>query len=124
MEFTFLTPWGGVSAAYNEVGLCRLDLPLAEQREDTECEHSLAQATAQQVNEYLRGERQAFQLPIDWRVLGKDGSFLRRAYQACATIPYGQWVTYGDLAALAGSPKAARAAGQAMAKNPISLLIP
>ena len=35
MEFSFITPWGGVSAAYNEVGLCRLDLPQAEQRVDT-----------------------------------------------------------------------------------------
>ena len=48
----------------------------------------------------------------------------RRALLAARSIPYGQTRSYGWLAARAGSPAAARAAGQAMARNPIPLLIP
>lgn len=50
--------------------------------------------------------------------------FHRRVYQAAQQIPWGQTVTYGELAARAGAPGAARAVGQAMARNPFPLLVP
>ena len=50
--------------------------------------------------------------------------FHTKIYQALQKIPTGQTVSYNDLAALAGSPGAARAVGQAMAKNPISVIVP
>jgi methylated-DNA-[protein]-cysteine S-methyltransferase len=50
--------------------------------------------------------------------------FHTKIYQALQKIPTGKTVSYNDLAALAGSPGAARAVGQAMAKNPISVIVP
>lgn len=50
--------------------------------------------------------------------------FHRRVYRALCKVPAGKTVTYAELARMAGSPKAARAVGQAMAKNPFPVLIP
>jgi methylated-DNA-[protein]-cysteine S-methyltransferase len=50
--------------------------------------------------------------------------FHRKVYRALCNIPSGKTVTYAGLARLAGSPKAARAVGQAMAKNPWPIVIP
>ena len=62
-------------------------------------------------------------------LIGEDASsqltpFQKRVYEALIQIPAGQTITYQDLAKLAGSPKAARAVGYAMAKNPFILTIP
>lgn len=50
--------------------------------------------------------------------------FQQRIWEACQQIPYGEVVTYGELAKLAGRPRAARAVGTAMSQNRIPLIIP
>ncbi|MGE5422507.1 MAG: methylated-DNA--[protein]-cysteine S-methyltransferase, partial [Ignavibacteriales bacterium] len=50
--------------------------------------------------------------------------FIKRVLQETAGLPYGSITTYGDLAAMSGSPRAARAVGQAMARNNTPLIIP
>jgi methylated-DNA-[protein]-cysteine S-methyltransferase len=50
--------------------------------------------------------------------------FRRRVLECCRQIPYGETITYGQLARRAGSPNAARAAGQVMAQNRIPIVIP
>jgi methylated-DNA-[protein]-cysteine S-methyltransferase len=50
--------------------------------------------------------------------------FYRKVWLACSQIPKGTTLSYGELAAKVGSPKAARAVGQAMAKNPFAPVIP
>ena len=57
-----------------------------------------------------------------WLPRGED--FNSRVRRACAQIPWAETRTYGQLAQLAGSPKASRAVGQAMRRNPLPLLIP
>ena len=59
--------------------------------------------------------------PLD---LSGAPEFFRRAWQACRSIPAGETRSYGWLAAQAGRPRAARAAGQAMARNPVPLVVP
>lgn len=56
--------------------------------------------------------------------LGPQTPFQRRVIAACRAIPYGKVRTYGQLAAAAGSPRAARAVGRCMSSNPIPLIIP
>jgi methylated-DNA-[protein]-cysteine S-methyltransferase len=70
--------------------------------------------------EYFDGKRKKFDFRLD---LVADG-FQRKALLALARVPYGKTVSYGDLAAMAGSPRAARAAGTACAQNPIAIVIP
>jgi methylated-DNA-[protein]-cysteine S-methyltransferase len=50
--------------------------------------------------------------------------FSRRVYEVVRTIPAGATLSYGDVAALAGAPGAARAVGNALAKNPFDLAVP
>ena len=74
-----------------------------------------------QVEEYLRGERQVFDLAIDWR---RSKGFRRRVLQVLAAVPFGVTVSYGELARRSGSPTATRAVGSAMATNPLPVIVP
>ncbi|MCG7456613.1 methylated-DNA--[protein]-cysteine S-methyltransferase [Corynebacterium sp. c24Ua_83] len=75
-----------------------------------------------QLGEYLAGERRDFTVPVD--LGGVTTPFRRRATQALAQIPYGETITYAQLAALAGNPRAVRAAASACARNPLPILYP
>jgi len=61
-----------------------------------------------------------------WRMGSLPGlsPFTQRVYSSLLQVPAGKTVSYGELAALAGSPKGARAVGAAMAKNPLPIFIP
>ncbi|MFV0374358.1 methylated-DNA--[protein]-cysteine S-methyltransferase [Microbacterium sp.] len=76
---------------------------------------------ARQLDEYFAAQRTDFDLAIDWR---STGGFVRRALQAVCTIDYGETASYGEVAILAGSPGAHRAAGSACARTPISIIVP
>ncbi|GEM_PF-230881 len=71
---------------------------------------------------YFAGKLKAFTVPV--HLPASLSPFGRKVYAACARIPRGGVVTYKDLAAAAGRPAAARAAGQYMARNPVALVIP
>ena len=74
----------------------------------------------QQLDEYFEGTRKTFELPIK-----KEGSeFTKAVLSQLAKIPYGQTVSYGQLAALCGYTRAARAVGTAMRKNPVAIILP
>lgn len=75
-----------------------------------------------EVNEYFEGVRRILTTPVDLRLAG--GGFDRRVLEATAAIPYGELVTYGDVAAAAGSPRGGRAAGNALSRSPMELWIP
>jgi methylated-DNA-[protein]-cysteine S-methyltransferase len=74
-----------------------------------------------QLAEYLNGKRDSFDTNFDIDYLPP---FKRKALRAALKIPRGKVITYGQLAKKSGSPKASRAAGQAMATNPIPIAIP
>jgi methylated-DNA-[protein]-cysteine S-methyltransferase len=78
-------------------------------------------ATARaQLEEYFAGERTAFELPL--AAAGSD--FQRLVWRALDEIPYGETVSYGELARRIGRPGAARAVGLANGRNPISIVVP
>jgi methylated-DNA-[protein]-cysteine S-methyltransferase len=70
---------------------------------------------------YFAGRRRAFATPVD---LSPIHGFPLRVLQAVRRIPYGAVATYGEVAAMAGSPRAWRAAGSALAACPVELLVP
>ena len=75
---------------------------------------------AEQLREYLRGERKMFDLP-----LAPEGTVFQKAvWSALQEIPYGQTRSYGEIAAQIGRPKACRAVGMANHCNPIPIFIP
>ena len=77
---------------------------------------------ARQRGEYFAGERREFTVPVDFS--GVATPFRRRATEALAQIPYGETITYAQLATLAGNPRAVRAAASACARNPLPILFP
>ena len=70
---------------------------------------------------YFAGGLRAFSTPLDLR---GAGSFDAAIWALAREIPYGETVSYGELAAMAGYPRAARAAGNAMARCPFSPVVP
>jgi methylated-DNA-[protein]-cysteine S-methyltransferase len=73
-----------------------------------------------QVSEYFSGTRKVFDL-----ALAPQGTpFQQRVWKELLTIPFGQTMSYGELATRVGNPKASRAVGGANGQNPVSLIIP
>jgi methylated-DNA-[protein]-cysteine S-methyltransferase len=73
-----------------------------------------------QLREYFAGERVAFDTP-----LAMSGTpFERRVWRALTDIPYGETVSYGEIATRVGQPSAARAVGLANGRNPIAVIVP
>lgn len=71
--------------------------------------------------EYFDGERRGFTVAVDWQL---SRGFRREVLEELVAVPYGMTTTYAELAAEAGRPRAARAAGSAMATNPIPIIVP
>lgn len=74
-----------------------------------------------ELDEYFEGKRRKFDLPLDWRLSRGFGLAARREL---VKVPFGETVSYGELAGMAGHPRAARAVGTAMAQNPVPLVVP
>jgi methylated-DNA-[protein]-cysteine S-methyltransferase len=74
-----------------------------------------------ELDEYFEGRRVDFEMPIDWSLThGFTGKVLRQT----ARIGYGKTSTYAEVAGRAGSPRAVRAAGNALGSNPIPVVVP
>jgi methylated-DNA-[protein]-cysteine S-methyltransferase len=74
-----------------------------------------------ELEDYFAGRRRAFAIPVDRRLMG---DFTRRVLAVTAAIPYGSTSTYAAVAARAGSPRGARAAGNALGANPVPIVVP
>jgi len=75
-----------------------------------------------ELDEYFEGHRTVFDLPVDLRLAH---GFRRRVLELLyAEVTFGETTSYGELAALAGSPRAHRAVGSAMATNPVPIVVP
>ncbi len=90
---------------------------------------AILEQAAEQLQQYFAGSRTELAIPLDESVLsggaGADSTpFRGQVLAALQQVPFGQVVTYGELAKLVGSPKAARAVGSACAHNPVPLVIP
>jgi methylated-DNA-[protein]-cysteine S-methyltransferase len=81
---------------------------------------SVLAAAASQLDAYFRGELTSFDLP-----LSLDGTpFQRCVWAALQSIPYGQTISYGELARRIGQPSASRAVGLANGRNPVAIVVP
>lgn len=120
----FQTPYGVGLVAATEIGICRLELPPFKDGGTTgDCNSSaLTRRAAELLECYFNHTPINFaHLPVDLH--GRTG-FQQQTLRLAMQIPYGQIVSYGCLAKLAGYPGAARAVGGAMAANPIPIIIP
>src|SRR5581483_10024781 len=120
------SPLGELFVAATDRGLCRIAY-FPERAEDEVARvfgRRLLRVplddVRRELDEYFTGRRHAFDLPIDLRVAPFHDDVLRELER----VPYGQTTTYGALAAQSGHPKAARAVGTVMNRNPIPIVLP
>jgi methylated-DNA-[protein]-cysteine S-methyltransferase len=88
-------------------------------RVDAESDAVLARAEAQ-LTDYFAGDRHRFDLPV--RLRGDEAQ--HRVWQLLTTIPYGETVTYGELAAALDDGSTAQEVGRAVGRNPLSIIVP
>jgi methylated-DNA-[protein]-cysteine S-methyltransferase len=76
-----------------------------------------------ELDEYFRGRRRRFTMPVD--LSGVEPGFPRTVYEVLhREVCFGETVSYGELAEMAGRPGAARAVGNAMSRNPVPIVVP
>jgi methylated-DNA-[protein]-cysteine S-methyltransferase len=128
----FETALGWVAAVTGDRGVVRMSLPersVEIARDRVRPEVNAAQLDPERLAE-LRGLVESYCMgeDVDLGAVPIDSSsaspFFAKAWEACRSIPRGETRSYGWLAAAAGSPRAARGAGQAMARNRVALLVP
>ncbi len=127
------TPLGTMRVSATATGIVRVVLPAEDADEVLE---GLARKVSarilrtstpaitlarQELDEYFDGGRRTFDVALDWTL---TKAFRRKVLQATAQIPYGQTSSYRQVAVAAGSPNAVRAAGSALATNPLPILVP
>ncbi len=95
-------------------------LPAASSSWTRDARHPVLREAAKQLREYFAGKRKSFSLPL--RLAGTD--FQRSVWREIARIPYGETVSYSDLAERAGAPLAIRAAGTSTGRNPAAIVVP
>jgi methylated-DNA-[protein]-cysteine S-methyltransferase len=125
------TPIGQLLLAVTDRGLCRISYDPEPERETDELARTFGvrvlraprevDRVRRELDEYFEGRRRAFDLPLDLR--GRTG-FARDILERLARVPYGEVTTYGTLASQAGNPRAARAVGMIMNRNPIPIVLP
>jgi methylated-DNA-[protein]-cysteine S-methyltransferase len=125
------TPLGALLLAKTERGLCRIGYDPDPDRDAEMLARVFGRRVLRvpgalddarrQLDEYFEGRRQRFELPLD---LGLSRDFSRRVLLELARVPYGEVTTYGALATRAGRPRAARAVGTVMNRNPIPIVLP
>jgi methylated-DNA-[protein]-cysteine S-methyltransferase len=125
------TPVGTILVATSDQGLCRISFDPEPEREA----EALARAfgarvlrvsrpvdeVRRQLDEYFEGKRTHFELDVDLR---PATPFTRTVLERLVQVPHGEVTTYGALAREAGRPRAARAVGTVMNRNPIPIVLP
>jgi len=122
------SPVGQLLVAATDRGLCRISYSPELELERIAHAHgprvlrvpAAATEARRQLDEYFEQRRTDFELDLDLR----SAPFARVVLEELAQVPYGQTTTYGRLAAKAGRPRAARAVGTVMNRNPIPIVLP
>ncbi|MDO5669623.1 MAG: methylated-DNA--[protein]-cysteine S-methyltransferase [Corynebacterium sp.] len=109
------TPIGPLSLRASDRGLTAIDFG-----GEAVPETPLLIDAATQLTEYFSGDRLLFDVPLDL----PDAGFRGQAQAALCDIPFGETMSYAQLAALCGNPRAVRAAGSACASNPVPIIRP
>lgn len=125
------SPIGPLFVAVTDRGLLRISFDPDPEEQLERVTRAIGRAVLQaphavdaargELDEYFHGRRRDFDLALDLR---GTTTFTQRVLGELARVPYGQTATYGDLAAKAGRPQAARAVGMVMNRNPIPIVLP
>ena len=127
------SPFGRIYLAVSVHGLCKVSsqsrsiAQFAEEVEEiypsTEIvfNNDFLSELITKLDDYFSGERHNIDFPLD---LNSMTPFGEKVLMACSKVGYGETVSYGELALLSGRPRASRAVGTVMSKNPLPIVIP
>jgi methylated-DNA-[protein]-cysteine S-methyltransferase len=121
------TQLGVLSFAWTDIGLATVFWGRADELKhqvslSARRDLSPPRVVATELSEYFSGDRRTFDLPLDWRfTTTTQQTVLQTLYD---TVPWGQSITYGELAARSGSGVPARAIGGIMGSNPLPIVVP
>ena len=118
---TLPTPIGVLSLEADETGLTAIHFPGRSPYTPKSSNTSdlLAEA-ARELQAYFEGRLTAFSVPLNWR----GTPFQETVWRALMDIPYGETVSYGEIAKAIGRPKSARPVGGAVGRNPLPIIVP
>src|SRR5436190_14734912 len=120
------SPVGELFLASTDRGLCRISYRVEGQEEELARTYGVRvlrmplDSVRRELDEYFEGHRREFDLSLDLRV----APFHEAVLHELARVPYGRTETYGTLAAKVGRPRAARAVGPVMNRNPLPIVLP
>lgn len=118
------SPVGGLRLVAEELGLRTVWFLRGRKNEDPEKDWKEDAAffidVIRQLRSYFAGELKEFEIPL----LLEGTEFQKRVWKSLQTIPYGETISYGELAKRIGDPKAVRAVGAANGQNPIPIIVP
>ena len=119
------SPVGPLLLAADDDGLLLIEFgtprhPVARGNDWREGSNDVLEQTRAQLNEYFEGSRRDFDLPLSPR----GTAFQRDVWQALQAIPYGETISYAELARRLGKPSAMRAVGAANGRNPLPIVVP
>jgi methylated-DNA-[protein]-cysteine S-methyltransferase len=127
----FKTKWGYFGLAASKNGLIRTCLPCPNEKDvkrillagldDVQFDENLLKSLQERIVAYFEGKPVKFDTTIG---LNHLPSFTLKVLAACRKIPFGETISYSQLARMIGRPRASRAVGNALAGNPIPLIIP
>ncbi len=127
------SPIGPLWTACSDRGVCRVLFPREAEKQplerwmarhmhkaDQTTTSPLLERTFEELTQYFDGTRHGFTLPLDlW-----GNAFEQRVWNALAQIPYGQTLSYGEVARQLDDPRSARAVGAACGANPVPIIVP
>ena len=123
---TFDSPLGRIRLAARPQGLCGVWFEGQRHQADASAwptvpDHPLLRQATTQLTQYFAGQRRQFDMPLD---LSAGTAFQQTVWQALQSLPCGKTCSYSALSAQLGRPTAVRAVSSAVARNPLSIIVP
>lgn len=123
---TLSSPWGPMTLAAHDTALVWTGFDGQKHAPDTSQwpvahAHPVLRLACEELQQYFAAERKTFDVPLD---LGSGTAFQQRVWQALQDIPAGATTSYGAIGEGMGQPRAVRAVGGAVGRNPISIIVP
>lgn len=119
MKYTFSSPVGWIEIGYSNTHITSVRI-VDSSAASNDSPNEIALNCESQLMQYFKGERKSFDLPL----MQSGTPFQERVWSELEKIPYGETISYKELAVRVGSERASRAVGSANGKNNICIIVP
>jgi methylated-DNA-[protein]-cysteine S-methyltransferase len=114
------SPLGVLKISADEKGIKEIEFAQEEFKSIQNSSSKIIKDCIKQLDEYFRGKRKSFELKLN----PEGTEFQKKVWKELLKIPYGKTLSYGEISRRIKNPKAVRSVGQAIGRNPISIVIP